>query len=188
MNPLAIVILRDVMRTIHVLAGGVWIGGSVVYLLAIAPAFSLAARRARLRQARQVAAATENQGETTEQAATPIAPELREASATIAALFRRLVNICMGALLISGVYLIFDRLTTTTVGVAYIVTLVAKVALALVMFGLAIFQAQEARRPAQKRSRLWSLAPRLILWLGIAVFLLGAVLTSLFESALVGIR
>lgn len=184
MNPLAIVILRDVMRTIHVLAGGVWIGGSVVYLLAIAPALSLAARRARLRQARLATTA----GETTEQAAAPIAPELREASATIAALFRRLVNISMGALLISGVYLIFDRLTTTTVGVAYIVTLVAKVALALAMFGLAIFQAQEARRPAQKRSRLWSLAPRLILWLGIAVFLLGAVLTGLFESALVGIR
>ncbi|HUY79436.1 MAG TPA: hypothetical protein VMV29_21970 [Ktedonobacterales bacterium] len=180
MTSLAIVILRDVMRTIHVLAGGVWIGGSVVYLLAIGPALRLAAHNARQRQAQALA-----EGEQTNLAA---GRELRDVSATIASLFRRLVNISMGALLISGVYLIFDRLTTTTVGVAYIVTLVAKVALALAMFGLAIFQAQEARRPAAKRSRLWSLAPRLILYLGIVVFLLGAVLTGLFESALVGVR
>lgn len=181
MTSLAIVILRDVMRTIHVLAGGVWIGGSVVYLLAIGPALRLAAHNARQRQAQAVTGA--------EGRANPAAGrELRDVSATIAALFRRLVNISMGALLISGVYLIFDRLTTTTVGAAYIVTLVAKVALALAMFGLAIFQAQEARRPAAKRSRLWSLAPRLILYLGIAVFLLGAMLTTLFEAALVGAR
>ncbi len=178
MGSLAFVILRDVMRTIHVLAGGVWIGGSVVYLLAIGPALRLAAHNARQRQARATQATTEGQ-------ANPMAGrELRDVSAGIAAGFRRLVNISMAALLISGVYLIFDRLTTTTVGLVYIVTLVAKVALALAMFGLAIFQAQEARRPAAKRSRLWSLAPRLILYLGIVVFLLGAVLTGLFEAAL----
>jgi len=179
MGPLAIVILRDMMRTIHVLAGGVWIGGSVVYLLAIGPALRSAADRARQRQALATADGQPN---------TAAGRELRDVGAGIAAGFRRLVNISMAALLISGVYLIFDRLTTTTVGVAYIVTLVAKVALALAMFGLAIFQAQEARRPAAKRSRLWSLAPRLIFYLGIAVFLLGAALTGLFEAALVGGR
>ena len=179
MGSLAIVILRDVMRTIHVLAGGVWIGGSVVYLLVIGPALRLAAYNARQRQAQATAEG---------RAGAAAGRELRDVSAGIATGFRRLVNISMGALLISGVYLIFDRLTTTTVGVVYIVTLVAKVALALAMFGLAIFQAQEARRPAAKRSRLWSLAPRLILYLGIVVFLLGAVLTGLFESALVGVR
>jgi|SRR5579862_3082348 len=153
-----VVALRDVMRTIHVLAGGVWVGGSLVYLLVIAPALRL--------------------GKPT--------PELREVSAAMGALFRRMVNICMGALLISGVYLIFDRLTTVTVGIAYIVTLAIKIALALAMFGLAIFQAQEARRPPQRRSALWRTAPGLILWLGIVVFLLGAILTGLFETALMG--
>ncbi len=160
MASVVIVVLRDVMRTLHVLAGGAWVGGSLMYLLVITPAMRLAKP----------------------------SPELRAAGAAMSALFRRMVNICMGVLLISGVYLIFDRLTTVTVGTAYIVTLVIKVILALTMFGLAIFQAQEARRPLQRRSALWRTAPQAILWLGVIVFLLGAILTGLFEAALLGTR
>lgn len=149
--------LSVLMRTAHTLAGGVWIGGSVVYLLVITPALRLGK-------------------------ASP------EVGARIAAEFRRLVNISMTTLLVSGVYLIFDQLNTTTVGVAYVVTLAVKVALALTMFGLAIFQAQEARRPARLRGRLWRLAPRLILALGVVVFLLGALLSGLFDVALGVVR
>ncbi|HEX8996180.1 MAG TPA: hypothetical protein VF812_09120 [Ktedonobacterales bacterium] len=145
--------LSVLMRTAHMLAGGVWVGGSLIYLLAITPALRLG----------------------------KAAPEV---GARIAAEFRRLVNISMVTLLLSGVYLIFDRLTTTTVGVAYVVTLAVKVALALTMFGLAIAQAQEARRPARLRGRLWRLAPRWILALGVVVFLLGAALNGLFDVAL----
>ena len=146
-------ILSALMRTAHTLAGGVWVGGSLVYLLVITPALRLG----------------------------KAAPEV---SGYIAAHFRRLVNISIVTLLLSGVYLMFDRLTTTTVGVAYVVTLAVKIALALAMFGLAVFQAQEARRPARLRGRMWRLAPRLILALGVAVFLLGAVLNGLFDVAL----
>ncbi len=148
-----LLLLSDLMRTAHTLAGGVWIGGSVVYLLAVLPALRLGK-----------------------------APP--EVGALLATQFRRLVNICIVTLLMSGVYLMFDRLTTTTVGVAYVVTLGVKIALALVMFGLALFQAQEARRPARLRGRMWRLAPRLILALGVIVFLLGAVLNGLFDVAL----
>ncbi len=148
-----LVALSALMRTAHTLAGGVWIGGSLVYLLAITPALRLG----------------------------KAAPEV---SAAIAAQFRRLVNISIVTLLLSGVYLTFDRLTTTTVGVAYVATLGVKIALALVMFGLAMFQAQEARRPARLRGRMWRLAPRLILALGVIVFLLGAVLNGQFDAAL----
>lgn|SRR5487761_1983288 len=148
-----LLLLSDLMRTAHTLAGGVWIGGSVVYLLAVLPALRLGK-----------------------------APP--EVGALFAAQFRRLVNICIVTLLMSGVYLMFDRLTTPTVGVAYVVTLGVKIALALVMFGLALFQAQEARRPARLRGRMWRLAPRLILALGVIVFLLGAVLNGLFDVAL----
>ena len=145
--------LSVVMRTAHTLAGGVWIGGSVLYLLVITPALRLG----------------------------KAAPEV---GAYMAAQFRRLVNISIITLLLSGVYMMFDRLTTTTVGVAYVVTLGVKIALALTMFGLALFQAQEARRPARLRGRMWRVAPRLILALGIVVFLLGATLNGLFDVAL----
>ncbi len=145
--------LSDLMRTAHTLAGGVWVGGSLVYLLVITPALRLG----------------------------KAAPEV---SAAIAAQFRRLVNASIVTLLLSGVYLVFDRLTTTTVGAAYVATLAVKIALALAMFGLAVFQAQEARRPARLRGRMWRLAPRLILALGVVVFLLGAVLNGLFDVAL----
>ena len=145
--------LSVVMRTAHTLAGGVWIGGSVMYLLVITPALRLG----------------------------KAAPEV---GAYMATQFRRLVNISIITLLLSGVYMMFDRLTTTTVGVAYVVTLAVKIALALAMFGLAIFQAQEARRPARLRGRMWRVAPRLILALGIVVFLLGAALNGLFDVAL----
>ncbi len=147
-------VLRDALRTIHVLAGGLWVGGSLVYLLVITPALRLG----------------------------KAAPEV---SATIARLFRRMVNISIGALLVSGMYLTFDRLTTVTVGTTYVVVLVLKVAVALGMFVLALYQAQEARRLAKYRGRMWYLAPRLILALGVLAFLLGTILTGLYESALV---
>lgn len=148
-------VLRDLMRTIHVLAGGAWVGGSIVYLVVITPAMRLGKS----------------------------APEV---SARIGALFRRLVNVSIGALLVSGVYLTFDRLSSNVVGVTYIVVLAIKVAAAVGMFLLALYQAQEARRLAKYRGRLWRLAPRLILALGILTFLLGAVLTGIFETNLAG--
>jgi putative copper export protein len=149
----ALLVLATLMRTAHMLAGGVWIGGSIVYLVVITPALRLGK-------------------------ATP------EVSARMGGLFRRLVNVCIVTLLLTGVYLTFDRLSATTVGAAYLVTLGVKIALALVMFTLAALLAQEARRPARRRGRLWREAPRAILGLGIVVFLLGATLMALFEVGL----
>ena len=37
----------------------------------------------------------------------------------IATLFRSMVNICVGVLLLSGAYMMFDRLTTTSLGWPY---------------------------------------------------------------------
>lgn len=102
--------------------------------------------------------------------------------AQVGALFRRLVNLCIGVLVVSGVYLVFDRLNTTAVGAAYVVTLALKVLVALGMIALAAYQAQEARRPAKRRGRLWRIAPLGILWLGVAAFLLGTTLTGIFEA------
>ncbi len=150
--------LRVVMRTVHTIAAAAWVGGSIFYLVALLPSLR----------------------------AGGLAPAV---AAQISSGFRKLVNVCMGVLLLTGVYLTFDRLATTALGLAYVVVLGVKIAVAVTMFALAIYQAQEgisrlrARKP---RPRRWAAVPQLILALGLLAFLLGAVLTTLFEGALAG--
>lgn len=106
-------------------------------------------------------------------------------AAKLAALFRQMVNICMGALLLSGVYLMFDRLTTTTLGWPYLLVLGIKILAALSMFVLALYLGQSnIRRLAKRATRLSKAAPQLMLALGILIFLLGALLNGLFEATI----
>jgi putative copper export protein len=113
-----------------------------------------------------------------------VSPPAPEVGARIAALFRRAVNACIGVLVVSGAYLTFDRLSSGAVGTLYVVLLIAKVAAAAAMMLLAAFQAQEARRPRKYRGKLWTLAPRWILGLGLLTFALGAALTVAFDGSL----
>ena len=145
--------LRVLMRTAHVVAAAAWLGGSIFYLLVLLPSLRLGGP----------------------------APGV---ATRAAALFRQLVNVCMGVLLVTGVYLIFDRLTSIEVGAVYLVTLGLKIVVALALFALAIAQAQQGvARLRAGRGALWEAAPRLILALGLLAFLLGALLTGLFEVA-----
>jgi putative copper export protein len=106
-------------------------------------------------------------------------------AAQVAALFKRMVNICVGVLLFTGAYLTFDRLTQTTLGLPYMIVLGVKITAALIMFVLAIYLAQSnIRRLAKRNTRLSKAAPQLMLALGILVFLLGALLNALFEATL----
>ncbi|HEX4207893.1 MAG TPA: hypothetical protein VHZ51_27575 [Ktedonobacteraceae bacterium] len=103
----------------------------------------------------------------------------------IALLYKRMVNLCIGLLLLTGGYLVFDRLTQTTLGLSYVIVLVIKVAAALVMFMLALYLAQSnIRRLARRSTRLSQVAPQLMLALGIGVFILGAVLNGLYEMTI----
>jgi putative copper export protein len=103
----------------------------------------------------------------------------------IAELFKRMVNICVGVLLLSGGYLVFDRLTQTTLGLPYLLVLGLKITAALVMFVLAAYMAQSnIRRLAKRSTRFSKAAPQLMLALGIFVFILGALLNGLFEAAI----
>jgi uncharacterized membrane protein len=117
-----------------------------------------------------------------------VLPALRSSEATsalaaqIAVLFRRLVNICIGVLLLTGAFMTFDRLTQTTLGLPYLIVLVLKIVSALAMFILALYLAQSnVRQLAKRTTRLSKAAPQLMLALGIWVFLLGALLNGLFE-------
>jgi uncharacterized membrane protein len=146
--------LTDIIRSVHIVAGAVWLGGCVVYLLVITPALRLS------------------------KADSAVAAAMGE-------LFRRVVSVCMVTLLLSGVFLIVDRLSATTVGSAYVIVLAVKIVVSLAMMVLAVLQAQEARRRLSHRGRLWYLAPRWILGLGMVAFVLGATLTGLFEVSII---
>ena len=106
-------------------------------------------------------------------------------AAQMAALFKRMVNFCMGVLLLTGAYLAFDRLTTTTLGWPYLVVLGLKIIAALCMFTLSIYLGQSnIRRLAKRTTRLSKVAPQLTLALGIFIFALGALLNALYEAAI----
>jgi putative copper export protein len=146
--------MRTLVRAVHILAGTAWVGGSLFYLLVVQPALRSFGP----------------------------APVL---AANIAELFKRIVNICVGVLLLTGGYLVFDRLTQTTLGLPYLIVLGIKIVAALGMFVLALYMAQgNIRRLAKRSTRLSRAAPRLMLALGIVIFILGALLNSLFEMSL----
>lgn len=146
--------LHWLMRTAHLLAGAVWVGGSIMYLLVIVPALRV--------------------GEP--------APKL---SMAIATQFKRLTSLCIYVLLLSGGYLLFDRLTQTTLGWPYLVTLILKISVALAMFALAFYIGQNsARKIARQTTRFSQIAPQLMVVLGILVFILGALLNLLFEMTI----
>ena len=103
----------------------------------------------------------------------------------IATLFRNMVNICVGVLLLSGAYLMFDRLTSTALAWPYLAILGLKITAALAMFVLAIYLGQSNIRQLAKRTTRFSrVAPQLMLVLGILVFLLGALLNGMFEATI----
>jgi putative copper export protein len=142
------------VRSIHILAAAVWVGGSCMYMFVVLPALRL----------------------------THSAPAV---AAKIAELFKSMVNVCIGILLLSGAFLVCDRLTQTTLGLPYIIVLIIKVLAALGLFALAIYMGQSKIRHLAKRSTRFShSAPKIMLMLGILVFILGALLNVLFELSM----
>jgi putative copper export protein len=107
--------------------------------------------------------------------------------AVVAARFKYLTNLCIGLLLFSGGYLLFSRLTRTTLGWPYLLILLCKLAAALAMFALALYLGQGRVRTRVGRSpRFSQAAPVLLLALGLLVFGLGALLNLLFELTIAG--
>ena len=148
--------IRLIVRAAHLLAAAAWVGGSFFYLVVALPAMRNGAQGA---------------------------GGIGTVSGQMAALFKRMVTICTGVLLLSGAYLAFDRLTTTTLGWPYLSVLAFKILVALCMFALAIYLGQSnIRRLAKRATRLSKAAPQLTLALGILVFVLGALLNILYET------
>jgi uncharacterized membrane protein len=154
--------IRLIARVAHLLAAAAWVGGSFFYLVVALPA---------MRNGASAQGAGGIRG-------------IGGIAGQMAALFKRMVTICTGVLLLSGAYLAFDRLTTTTLGWPYLSVLVLKILVALCMFALAIYLGQSnIRRLAKRATRLSKAVPQLTLALGILVFVLGALLNILYETS-----
>jgi uncharacterized membrane protein len=154
--------IRLIARVAHLLAAAAWVGGSFFYLVVALPAMRNGASAQGVGGIRGIGG---------------IAGQM-------AALFKRMVTICTGVLLLSGAYLAFDRLTTTTLGWPYLSVLALKILVALCMFALAIYLGQSnIRRLAKRATRLSKAVPQLTLALGILVFVLGALLNILYETS-----
>jgi uncharacterized membrane protein len=154
--------IRLIARAAHLLAAAAWVGGSFFYLVVALPAM------------RNGASASGAGG----------TGSMGGIAGHMAALFKRMVTICTGVLLLSGAYLAFDRLTTTTLGWSYLSVLALKILVALCMFALATYLGQSnIRRLAKRATRLSSVAPQLMLALGILVFVLGALLNILYQTS-----
>jgi putative copper export protein len=152
-------VLLVLVRTAHLLAAASWVGGALAYAVSGRPAPGAGARP-----------------------------------------FAWIVRLCTWALILSGVVITVDRLAIAATSPLYLGGLALKVGLAIAMFLLAGSLAPSAagrlrralpRRPgsapaaAEKTSRrLWLTTPYLILELGVAVYVLGAVLAVAYTRSL----
>ncbi len=145
---------RILLRWVHAVAALFWVGGSLFLYLVQRPA---------------VRALPE-----------PVRPVLEKA---VRHRFRELVNTAIVVLLVSGVVLTFDRLSSPAATTAYAAVLGAKVVLALVAFYLALELGGGRRLTIRVGSRPVG-APEFILAIGLVIYLLVAVLRLLYERGL----
>ena len=158
-----------VAQWLHTLAAAFWVGGGAVYLLVIRP------------MSRRAPSTGSGQAST-------------GSGQTLAEEFRGLVDIAVIAMVITGVVLAFDRLTSQHTGAGYAAVLGVKLALTLWMFWLAgVMRRRRPRAAAPSESsdagaattgwrRLMDSTNQVVA-IGVAVFLLSTVMQWLFERA-----
>ncbi len=148
-----------IIRWAHALAAVTWIGGSLFMLLAARPA---------LRSLRN---------------------EIGDANGLVgrvlAAEFRPIVVTAIAVLIITGVILTVDRLTSDAAGIAYTAVLVAKIVLAVYAFAVAWLLPRRRGNDTAGIGRALT-GPTALTIVGIIVIGLADVLAWLFERGLIG--
>ena len=148
------------VRWIHGVGAVAWVGGSVFFALVIRPYFS-------------------------------VQPEAgRKLMGPISNMYRDIVDASVMALVVSGLILMFYRLTGDAVSVAWFIVLGVKVALALWMFYLVWRLRRSGLQPQPGRGILrrlsWLLGYNAVMAIGVVIFLLAGLLRTLIEAALAG--
>jgi len=151
-------VLFLLIRWIHSVAAVAWVGGGLFYLLILRPYLR------RTSNGIEVAVGRD---------------------------FRTLVTIAMGILLVTGSIMTFERLGSGLIGTPYVIVLAMKIVLAIYMFYLVRFVRLQTRRnsaePRSARYKLWTSAlfsGTTMVILGISVFLLADILSTIFEAGL----
>ena len=151
--------LMLIVHWVHATGAVIWIGGSAFFVFVIRPV------------------------EITK-------PDLiRPALSTIGALYRELVDISVIAIIVTGIILMFDRITGNEVTTAWMVVLGCKIVLAVWMFYLVWHFRQSdfdlTKQPNGFSSRIsWLIGYNAIVFFGITIFMLASVLRVLFENAI----
>ena len=151
-------IILLVIRWAHALAAVTWIGGSLFMLFAARPA---------------IRSLREELGDSSGLVGRALAVE-----------FRPIVLTAIGVLIISGVILAASRLTSGAVGTLYFGVLIAKVALSVYAFAIALRLRRANRPDGGVRGTLFG--PVALTIAGVLVIGLADVLTWLFERGLLG--
>ena len=147
------------VRWVHAIGAVAWIGGSAFFVFVLRPV----------------------------EQANPdlVRPILR----SLGQVYRELVDIAVIAIIVSGIILMFDRLTGNDASSAWFIVLGVKLALALWMFYLVWHFRQSdfnpVDRPAGISARLsWLVGYNAMVFVGVVVFLLASLMRVLFETSI----
>jgi uncharacterized membrane protein len=148
-----------IVAWIHAIAATAWIGGSILFALVIRPA-----------------SRADPEG-------------MRRVLGPISSMYRELIDIAVVAILISGIILSFDRLTSPDADVVYASVLAVKIAIALVMFYAVWVMRKAGPSTTTTRNRWlgrisWLLGYNAIVALGLVVYFLADVLAGVFQANL----
>jgi len=147
------------VRWIHAIGAVAWIGGSAFFAFVLRPV----------------------------ERANPelVRPVLRQ----IGMVYRELVDISVIAIIVSGLVLMFDRLTGDDASPAWFIVLGVKLGLALWMFYLVWHFRQSDFDPTAEPSGIsarlsWLVGYNAMVFVGVVVFLLASLMRVLFESTI----
>ena len=150
-----------VVRWAHAIGAVAWIGGSAFFAFVLRPV----------------------------ERANPdlVRPVLRP----LGSVYRELVDISVIAIIVTGIVLMFDRLTGNDATPAWFIVLGIKLALAVWMFYL-VWHFRQAdfdptERPTGFAARIsWLIGYNAMVFFGVVIFLLASVLRVLFENSISG--
>ncbi len=116
-------------------------------------------------------------------------PEAMRAVMTpIGSVYREVVDLSVVAVLVSGLVLMFDRLTGDDATVAWVAVFAVKLAIAIWMFYLVWRLRQAGYRPSRPQGILgrvsWLVGYNALVLFGVIVFFLATLLRELFEKSL----
>lgn len=150
-----------IARWAHITGALAWVGGSMFFALVLRPV------------------------------ATAQPEVMRSAMKPIGSVYREVVDISVAAVLVSGIILMFDRLTGNDATVAWVAVFAVKLAIAIWMFYL-VWRLRQAgyQPPASQQSSgildkfSWLLGYNSLVFFGVIVFFLATLLRELFEKSL----